>query len=49
MKSFAELIENNITTWQRNEQKKQAVKKKVYREKLYPTFRDIYGKRGENK
>ena len=43
MKGFAELIENNVKTWQENEQRKNAAKK-AYKEKLYPTREDIYGK-----
>lgn len=43
-----DLFQKNGKKWVRNEQRKQAVKNKAFKDKLYPTFEDIHGeKRGE--
>lgn len=44
MKGFAELIENNVKTWQQNEKRKERARKKVLWNNVYPNDRDIYGK-----
>jgi len=44
-KDIVSFIENNVKTWQKNEQKrKQAAKNRVLRSNVYPNDMDIYGK-----
>lgn len=43
--SILSLMQKHGKEWHKNQQKKQAIKKKNFKDKLYPNYEDIYGER----
>ena len=44
-KDIVSFIENNVKTWQKNEQKRKQAKKRAFFQKPYPCEKDIYGRK----